>query len=357
MITNESLLTADKHKQLELGISFTIMSQGSHMPFDYQKRAATNIEDHPVGKLLDTLRMESAFYTHSQLSCPWAMAMPPMPNCMMFHIVLKGGAECQVEDEIVTLNEGDFILLPKGDGHILSDGECKIITPLAELPIKNITERYETLSFGGDGISSQLVCGAMLFQHPLAIKLLGILPPFIKIHPGSNDEVGIVSHVVELLKSETQTVSVGSEAVISRLADILVIAAMRQYLSELDDSQTGWLNALDDDRIGKSLQLIHDQPDKHWSLEELATAVGMSRTSFAQQFKKLVGNTPIDYLTEWRMSLAYSSLQLTKKTVLAIALDIGYQSEATFSRAFKKVMGKSPIEVRKAYQAANELSH
>ena len=336
------------------------------MPFDYQKRTATKIADHPVGKLLNTLRMESAFYTNSNLTRPWAVKMPPMSNCMIFHIVLEGSAEFCVEDSTFTLQTGDFVLFPKGDGHLLSDGQCKTITPLAELPIKNITERYETLSFGGDGEACKLVCGAMLFQHPLAIKILGILPPFIIIHHGSHDSAGdsandsirssvnIVNSVADLLKSEAQTVSVGSEAVISRLADILVIATMRQYLSELDDSQTGWLNALDDDRIGKSLQLIHDQPDKHWSLEELATAVGMSRTSFAQQFKKLVGNTPMDYLMEWRMSLAYSSLQLTKKTVLTIALDIGYQSEATFSRAFKKVIGRSPIEVRKAYQSLQE---
>lgn len=197
----------------------------------------------------------------------------------------------------------------------------------------------------------------MLFQHPLAIKLLGILPPFIEIHPDSEDSVSIVTSVAELLKLESQSVSVGAEAVISRLADILVIAAMRQYLSRLDDAQTGWLTALEDDRIGKSLKLIHDHPDRHWSLEELATAVGMSRTSFATQFRKLVGNTPMDYLTEWRMSLAYSSLQLTKDTVLSIALDIGYQSEAAFSRAFKKVIGKSPLEVRKDYQAFNESAH
>ncbi len=327
------------------------------MSFDYKQRAATRIEDHPVGKLLDSLRMESAFYTSSVLTRPWGMEMPPMPNCMMYHLVLEGTAEFRVENTVFELQQGEFVLFPKGDGHILSDGQCKTITPLSELPINSVTERYETLAFGGDGEASRMVCGAMLFQHPLAIKLLGILPPYIKIQPGSRDTGGIVSSVAELLKSEAQNVSVGAEAVISRLADILVIAAMRQYLAELDDSQTGWLNALADDRIGKSLKLIHDQPDKHWSLEELATAVGMSRTSFAQQFKKLVGNTPMDYLTEWRMSLAYSSLQLTRDTVLAIALDIGYQSEAAFSRAFKKVIGKSPAEVRKDYQASTESTH
>lgn len=324
------------------------------MSFDYKKRAATQIADHPLGKLLDSLRMESAFYTRSRLTRPWGMAMPAMPNCMMYHIVLEGAAEFRVENSVFSLEEGGFVLFPGGDGHVVSDGECKTITPLTELPIESVTERYETLDFGGGGEVGMMVCGVMLFKHPLAIKLLGILPPYIKIHPDSEDSVSIVTSVAELLKSESRSVSVGAEAVISRLADILVIAAMRQYLSGLDDSQTGWLTALEDDRIGKSLKLIHDQPDRHWSLEELATAVGMSRTSFATQFKKLVGNTPMDYLTEWRMSLAYSSLQLTKDTVLSIALDIGYQSESAFSRAFKKIIGKGPLEVRKGYQALNE---
>lgn len=327
------------------------------MSFDYKKRLATQIADHPVGRLLDSLRMESAFYTCSKLTRPWAMAMPSMPNCMMYHIVLEGTAEFRVEDSAFSLEEGGFVLFPGGDGHILYDGECNTITPLTELPIESVTERYETLDFGGGGEASRLVCGAMLFQHPLAIKLLGILPPFIKIHPDSEDSVNIVNSVAAMLKLESRSVSVGAEAVISRLADILVIAAMRQYMSGLDDSQTGWLTALEDDRIGKSLKLIHDQPDRHWTLEELATAVGMSRTSFATQFKKLIGNTPMDYLTEWRMSLAYSSLQLTKDTMLSIALDIGYQSEAAFSRAFKKVIGKGPMEVRKEYQALKESAH
>lgn len=300
------------------------------MSFDYKKRVATRIADHPVGKLLDSLQMESAFYTSSTLRRPWGMAMPPMPNCMMYHLVLEGAAEFRIADSEFRLQEGSFVLLPKGEGHVLYDGESNTMTPLAELPIESVTERYETLVFGGSGETTRLVCGAMLFQHPLAIKLLGILPPYIKIHPDAEDSVNVVKNVAHLLKSESEPVSVGAEAVISRLADILVIAAMRQYLSELDDSETGWLTALQDDRIGKSLKLIHDQPDRHWSIEELAVAVGMSRTSFATQFKKLVGNTPMDYLTEWRMSLAFSRLQLTNDTVLSIALDIGYQSESAF---------------------------
>jgi AraC-like DNA-binding protein len=305
--------------------------------------------------------MESAFFTNSTLSSPWALSMPPMSNCMLFHLVIEGEAHFQAEPPNLEtdganflLQSGDFVLFPKGQGHILGDGHCTTITPLSDLPIQCVTERYETLSFGGTGEATQMICGALVFQHPLAIKLLGILPTYIKIDGSAQESVGIVSTISDLLKSETQTVAVGAEAVIARLADILVIAAMRQYLTELNqgdsaEEKLSWIGALEDDRIGKSLKLLHDQPDKHWSLEELAISVGMSRTSFAQQFKRLVGNTPMDYLTEWRMSLAYSKLQLSKDTVLSIALDIGYQSEAAFSRAFKKVIGKSPGEVRKAF--------
>ena len=322
------------------------------MGFDYQKRKDTPIKDQPIGKLLDSLRMESAFFTNSALNCPWGLSMPPMSSCMMFHLVVEGQAHFDIGTERLSLSSGDFVLFPKGEGHDLSDGQCKVMTPLAELPIENVTERYELLSYGGDGEATRLICGTLVFQHPLAIKLLGILPSYIKIDSDAEASVNIVNTVSSLLSSEAQSISVGAEAVISRLADILVIAAMRQYLIQLGEDKLGWLGALEDDRIGRSLQLIHDSPDKHWSLEELASEVTMSRTSFAQQFKRLVGNTPMDYLTEWRMSLAFSKLQLSKDTVLSIALDIGYQSEAAFSRAFKKVIGKSPGEVRKDYQSS-----
>lgn len=323
------------------------------MSFDFKNRINAPIKDEPIGKLLDSLRMESAFFTQSRLSKPWALRMPPMSNCMMFHLVVDGNSVFRIGKTELQLNSGDFILFPKGEGHSLSDGDCKSFTPLGELPIKAVTERYETLEFGGGGKLTSMVCGVLLFQHPLAIKLLGILPSYILIRQDSNAPINMVDNISSLLNAETSTIGIGAEAVIARLADILVITAMRQHLLELSDDKIGWLGALEDSRIGNALTLIHESPDQHWSLEELAQNVGMSRTSFAQQFKRLVGNTPMEYLTEWRMSLAYSKLQLSKDSMLAIALDIGYQSEAAFSRAFKKVIGQSPNEIRKAYQATH----
>lgn len=323
------------------------------MNFDYKHRVNTPIKDEPIGKLLDSLRMESAFFTQSTLRTPWAMRMPPMHNCMMFHLVVDGSAQFSIGGEHIELRAGDFILFPKGEGHTLNDGACEDFTPLHELPIQAVTERYETLAFGGQGSATNMVCGVLLFQHPLAIKLLGILPSQILIRQEDSAANRIVDNISHLLQVETLGVGVGAEAVIARLADIMVIAAMRQHLIEIGEDKMGWLGALEDDRIGKALTLIHDAPDHHWSLEELAQNIGMSRTSFAQQFKRLIGNTPMEYLTEWRMSLAYSKLQLSKDSMLAIALEVGYQSEAAFSRAFKKIIGKSPNEIRKAYQTSD----
>lgn len=317
------------------------------MGFDHNARASTPIKDRPLGKLLNNLHMESAFYTASTLTEPWALAMPSMTHCMMYHLCVEGAAEFIVNSNKIGLQQGDFILFPKGEGHVLSDGQCPTATPLSDLPIKAVTERYETLEYGGGGKLSRLVCGVLLFNHPLAKKILSVLPEHIVIRQSDNEANTAVESICELMGAESEQLGVGAGAVISRLSEVLVIAAIRAHLLQLGNDSLGWLDALDDDRIGRSLQLIHEAPDKHWSLEQLAMEVGMSRTSFSQQFKRLVDNTPMDYLTEWRMSLAYSKLQFSNDNILTIALDIGYQSESAFSRAFKKVIGQSPGEVRR----------
>lgn len=322
------------------------------MAFDYRARIATRINEPPLGKLLNSLRMDSVFLTDSTLGAPWSITLPAMNRCMMFHLVLENSGQLTVGDKTTQLHPGDFVLLPHGEGHIISDGTSLTSTGLEDLPIECITDRFETLSFGGKGVTTRMLCGALTFEHPLALRLLNVLPPVILIPGDSRETQPVVSNLGDLLLNETQSMAVGSEAVITRLADILVVTAMRSYLEDMDAAQTSWINALEDDRIGASMRLIHDEPDKHWSLEELASQVGMSRTSFATQFKRLVGNTPMDYLTEWRMSLAFSKLQHGQDSILSIALDIGYQSEAAFSRAFKKVVGQTPGEVRKAGQTS-----
>jgi AraC-like DNA-binding protein len=295
------------------------------------------------------MSMESVFCTHSTFTSPWGISMPPIDNCMMFHLVIEGKAKLQIQSDHIEMNAGDFILLPKGTGHSLSDETTSIYTTLNDLPIEVVNESFERLNYGGGGVKTIMLCGAITFTHPLTMRLLGILPEEITINRSSkvND---VVNTLAELLTNEAFNKAIGSNGAISRLAELMVITALRQHLESQKNSKVGWIGALEDKRISKAIQLVHESPSSHWSLDDLANKVGMSRTSFAVEFKRLVGNSPMDYLTEWRMSLAYADLQNTKSNILTIAISYGYQSESAFSRAFKKAIGYPPGEIRKRVQ-------
>lgn len=319
------------------------------MRFDYKQRMTTTIPETAISALLNKMSMESVFCTHSTFSRPWGISMPAIENCMMFHLVIDGKAKLLMQSEPTELNAGDFIILPKGSGHSLTDGQSSLCTPLQDLPIQVVTERFERLEFGGGGQQITMLCGAITFRHPLTLRLLGILPNEILVKNDSSVSK-VIQALTQLLSEEALNAEVGSSGAIARLADLLVITALRQYLEKQQDNAIGWVGALEDTRITKAIQLVHESPSNHWTLDELAAQVGMSRTSFAVEFKRLVGNSPIDYLTEWRMSLAYSDLQNSKSSILSIGMDYGYQSESAFSRAFKKVTGFPPGEVRKQQQ-------
>ena len=316
------------------------------MCFDYNARVSTKMKDSSIGKLLDKMSLETVFCTHSQFSVPWGIEMPMLDNCMMFHLVISGKACLAIDDEKHELASGEFILLPRGEGHKLSCGSSNLFTNLADLPIQIVSDRYEKLSFGGGGEETVMLCGAIVFKHPLTLRLLDILPSKILIKQLSKRYDALKS-IVNLLEIETTKSEDGSTGAISRLADLLVITSLREYIQSKDDTNLTWIGALEDSRISKAIELVHKQASRHWKLEELCTEVGMSRTAFTVQFKKLVGNSPMEYLTEWRMSMAYSDLLNTKLSILQIALDYGYKSESAFSRAFKRTIGNSPSATRK----------
>ncbi|MCC2618123.1 AraC family transcriptional regulator [Aestuariibacter halophilus] len=317
------------------------------MQFDYQNRIKTTLQESTLGQLLSQMTMQSVFYTDSTLSAPWHIALPAMEGCMMFHLVLEGSATVKVDKDKFPLTKGDFVLLPKGQGHHISDGSDIPATPLHDLPIKIVSDRYEVLHYGGTGNTARLVCGSVTFTHPLTLKLLGLLPSHIVIPRDNVMCSQVINAISALLLTEAANISPGADGVLKKLADVLIITAIREYLEQQKDQLPGWIGALEDSRIAKAIERVHQSPDIHWTLDKLAREVGMSRTSFAVQFKQLIGHSPIDYLTEWRMNQAYAALQQRQDSILAIALDYGYQSESSFSRAFKKTFGTSPGEVRK----------
>lgn len=312
----------------------------------HQKTDAPNPD--PLGDVFHLLTMKSVFYTHSELTSPWGMEMPAIPQSLMFHIVVQGHCYVMVKGQTTQLSKGDFLMVPHGLGHHIFDHASSYCAPLFDLPIEQLTKHYEILRYGGKGEKTVLLCGAVSFEHPIASRLLALMPQFVQIDSDHHQYNQTIKNTMNMLATEAKCTGVGSEAVITRLADIIVIQSLRAWLDTLDTDNNGWLAALHDKRLSKAIICIHNQPEKSWTVGQLATEAGMSRTSFAEHFKRMVGESPLQYLTQWRMALATSQLIHSKESILEVALNLGYQSEAAFSRAYKKVVGVTPSTTRRS---------
>ena len=192
----------------------------------------------------------------------------------------------------------------------------------------------------------------MRFEHPVASNLVGILPQMIHIGGSDGPRASWMQGVFGLMAAEAREFQPGGEAVITRLADVLVIQAIRSWIETAPAARTGWLGALQDPQIGEALTLIHRDPARAWTVASLANELALSRSAFAARFTELVNEPVIQYVTRWRMQIAKSALENEGATVAELADRLGYRSEAAFSRAFKRVVGVPPGAVRRAGGAA-----
>ncbi len=302
----------------------------------------------PIAELFQVLQMQSVFYTQARLSAPWGIEIPAIKHSLMFHFVVAGKCIVDVDGELTAITTGDFLLVPHGKGHKLMSSSETPCQALFDLPIETVSGFYERLEFGGGGEVIQLLCGAVSFDHPIAAKLLDMMPVSLLIQGDRSEASATMDAMIRLLATESTQPALGTEAVITRLADLLVIQALRVWLGSGIDAHRGWLSALQEPGLGNALRAVHRQPGAPWSLDKLAVEAGMSRTRFAETFKQKIGQSAMEYVSQWRMSLARSRLQKTTDPIIHIALDLGYQSEAAFGRAYKKTMGRTPGQDRKS---------
>ena len=307
----------------------------------------------PLGQALHFLRMSGAFYCRSELTEPWGMTLPVMPSYLWFHVVTRGRARIVgAEGEVTVLEAGDFALVPHGEGHML-DSEPGVDTPfILDLHREQVSERYEILRYGGDGEPTMLLCGAVRFDHPAGRELVASMPRTIHLESAASPRLDRMYGVIRLMAAEAEELQPGGEAVITRLADILVIQAIRAWIEGDPAAQSGWLGALQHPQVGRALALIHEDPAREWTVAGLAHELAMSRSAFAARFTQLVGEPVMAYVTRWRMYVANDLLQRDGATVAELAGRLGYRSEAAFARAFKRVMGTSPGAVRRLPEAS-----
>jgi AraC-like DNA-binding protein len=310
----------------------------------------------PLAEALQPLQMTGAFYCSSELTGPWGMTLPPLPGYAWFHVISEGGCELEVEGESRALRRGDLALVPRGTGHVLRSVPGAEAPDILSLDRKQVSDRYEVLRHGGGGERSRMICGAVRFEHPTAQNLVELLPGIIHVEGSISPDSAAVQATLGLIAAETIEPRPGGEAVVTRLADILVIQTIRAWIETDPGAQVGWLGALRDERIGRALTLIHAEPAREWTVASLAREVAMSRSAFAARFTELAGVPVLRYLTEWRMRLAQSRLEADGTTVAAVAAELGYGSEAAFARAFKRVTGVAPRTAARIGRAEREAT-
>jgi AraC-like DNA-binding protein len=297
----------------------------------------------PLGEALHHLRLTGTFYCRSELTAPWGLTLPPMPGHLWFHVVTGGGCRLEIDGAPAEeLRTGDVALVPHGGGHRLRSAPGTIAPSVMDLPHTFTNDRYALLRHGSGGAPTTLVCGAVEVDTPGARDLVALLPPLMRVSGSPRTDATLA-----LVTAEARELRPGGEAVLTRLADVLVIQVVRSWLETDPAARTGWLGALADPRIGRAVTLIHRDPARAWTVASLAAEVPMSRSAFAARFTALVGEPALAYVTRRRMHLALDRLRGDGAGVAEVAGGLGYRSEAAFSRAFKRVIGTSPGAVRR----------
>ena len=305
----------------------------------------------PLGEVLHALRVRGTFYCRSELTAPWGLTMPDAPGCMWFHIGLVGRCTIAGEGFSEELTPGAFVLVTGGDGHTLRSDSQVDCPPVLDLPHAYEDDRYALLRHGGGGDPTTLVCGIVQMDSPVAAQLIRALPDVIALGGLSDLQAEWMHSSVRLMAAEARDMLPGGETIVTRLADILVVQALRHWLQDDPAARMGWLGALRDPQIGHAIAAVHREPGQDWSVARLATHAGMSRSAFSARFTELVGDTPMRYATQVRMSAAHAWLREPGASVSEVAWRLGYRSEAAFNRAFKRCLGVTPGAVRRQQPA------
>jgi AraC-like DNA-binding protein len=301
----------------------------------------------PLGETLHLLRLTGTLYRRSELTAPWGVCLPPLEGCVMLHVIIAGGCWLEVSaDEPRWLQHGSVALVSHGVGHVLRSDLHAHVEPLFDIPVEQVSDRYEIMHYGGGGDFTQLICVVVRFDHVSAKQLITLLPTVIQLNPWKDEGSSWLLDSLRFISREAAELLPGGETVITRLADILVIQMIRAWVDSAPEDQQGWLAALRDPQIGKALVKIHRTPQHPWRVAELAKAAGMSRSAFSARFTRMVGDSVMRYLTRWRLQLARTYLRETADPLARIAERIGYESEPAFCRAFKRMFGVPPGSVR-----------
>jgi len=313
-----------------------------------------------LSEALNAVRMTGAIFFHAECAAPWGFAVPSVANVqhvlspgterlVNYNLVTEGTAVARFSDgsKEITLRPGDLTILPHGDAHTVANGSPRTFIDSAAGLADVLRGNSRMMRFGANGEITRFICGFFGCERSADRLFLAGLPQLIRINIRENPGSAWLEASIRHLVSESESDRPGRSILLSRMAESLFIEALRCYMEQLPGDRTGWLAGARDPVVGGVLALLHRDPSNGWTLDKLASAVGASRSVIAKRFDRFIGESPMAYLTRWRLELAARALRASAKPVVHVAAEVGYESEAAFNRAFKRTFGLPPAQYRR----------
>ena len=312
-----------------------------------------------LSEVLRVVRLDGALFFNGEFSAPWCVSEPRStaiasylsPNSghlILYHFLTEGRAVARLPDGTrEELTAGDVVIFPHGDAHLLGNGTPE--KPLDALLMfeKNLTEGLKLAKFGGGGEVTRLVCGYLVCEPRLSQIFLAGLPKILKVRITNEPADRWLENSIKFSVGEETSLEAGSSIVLAKLSEVLFVETLRRYINALPPEQTGWLAGARDPVIGKALALLHTEPAHPWTVSNLSRRVGLSRTRLAERFRHFLEQSPMAYLTKWRLKVGAENLVSTENSIEDIAASIGYGSAAAFNRAFRREFDCPPAQFRR----------
>lgn len=312
-----------------------------------------------LSRILKSVSLEGALFLNAEFTAPWCIAgrygmasvrerLAGAEHVVFFHFLVKGRCRIRLADspDAITVSAGDVVLFPRDDRHLL--GSDLHLSPIEADLLFTSDEEFLHLREGGGGEATHFVCGYLACSPSVCRPLFESLPRLVRI-PIADGRAATLLH--DLLRAGVRESSVdrpGGTSALAKLAELIVVEALRRYVAHLPPNSAGWLAGIRDEHVGRALDALHRHPERSWTVDALALEVGLSRSALADRFASLVGAPPMQYLVRWRLALASRALRSTRAAIARIAEESGYASEAAFSRAFRREFGVPPAAWRRA---------
>jgi AraC-like DNA-binding protein len=306
-----------------------------------------------LADMLRAVRLTGSVYMNARFTAPFGIVAPPrfdeskplahMRHASVFHLIASGGCSVEVPgEETHVVSTGDVILVPFAGEHRMWRGEYGEAADAESIMQPGEIKGMWKIAHGGGGETTRIVCGYIESSEFLFAPVFRSLPSLM-IYRSQEDRVGaVITSTVCKILDLADAAAPGAELMLSNLMELLFVEVLRRHASDMSGKDRGWLAALSDPLISRALQTVHDNPERRWTVDDLAREAGTSRTVLAERFRSMMGQTPMDYVTGWRMQIAAGRLRDGRDSIGSIAADVGYESEAAFNRAFKRVTGVTP---------------